>query len=124
MLYDGLIILALMMLAAALALPITKGEHIAFQDPLFTLYLMSIWFAYFAWCWKRMGQTLGMRVWRIHLVTETEGGFSVWSCLLRFVGAFISAAAAGLGYLWSFFDKKKRCWHDMLSKSQLIYRPK
>ena len=42
MLYDGLAIIALLLLATAIALLAGSGQVTAGRDPLFTLYLLSL----------------------------------------------------------------------------------
>ena len=120
MTYDSLIVLALLMLAGFIALPFTGPDTRAGQDILFTLYLLLVWFSYFAWCWKTTGATLGMRAWRIRLISE-RGGQPGWAaCALRFVTAMVSGLAVGAGFLRALFDPQRRCWHDLASGSRLI----
>ncbi len=71
MLYDGVIIVALLMLATAFAMLAGTGNHTAMQDPLYTAYLVLVWFAYLAWCWHTGGMTLGMRAWHVCITDET-----------------------------------------------------
>lgn len=124
MLYDSVAVIAVLMLAAAAALPFTPGTQIAGRDPVYTLYLASFWFIYLAWCWRNGGMTLGMRAWRVRLVSE-EGGPPGWGeCAIRFGTSLVSAAAAGMGFLWAVFDRHARTWHDRASRTRLIHEPK
>ena len=43
--------------------------------------------------------------------------------LLRFVGAMLSFATLGLGYLWIYVDPDRRAWPDMLSRTHVVHRP-
>lgn len=120
MLYDAIVILALLMLAAALVLLLPLGNFTAGKDPIYTLYLVSVWFLYLAWCWRRGGITLGMRAWKVALLTES-GKPADWKlCLLRFAGSLLSALPLGAGFAWSIFDEQQRAWHDLLSRSRLV----
>ncbi len=122
--YDGVIVFALLLLAGLVALPFSGAEMRAGRNPLFTLYLLAVWFAYFGWSWRRLGMTLGMRAWRIRLVTP-DGVTPGWGrCLLRFTTALLSGAALGAGYLWSLFERQGRSWHDLASDTHLIVIPK
>ena len=122
MLYDGLVVIALLLLATALALVAGSGEVMAGRDPLFTLYLLAVWFFYLAWCWRRAGMTVGMRAWRV-AIESTGGGTPGWGqCLLRFLVSLVSAVCLGLGFAWSLFDPEKRTWHDMASRTRLVRR--
>ena len=49
-------------------------------------------------------------------VRRTDGGpMSYTRAFLRWVGYLVSLTFAGLGFLWIFFDERKRGWHDYLS---------
>ena len=118
-LYDALGVLALLLVATALALPVTRGQVLALRDPGFTAYLAAVAFMYLALFWRR-GQTLGMRAWRVRIVT-LDGKPMSWSrCGARFVVALLSAAAALLGYLWALADPQRRTWHDCASHARLV----
>jgi uncharacterized RDD family membrane protein YckC len=120
MLYDGVIIVALLMLATALAMLAGTGNHTAMQDPLYTAYLVLVWFAYLAWCWHQGGMTLGMRAWHVRITDET-GRRPGWGwCAIRFLTSIFSAALAGLGFLWSLIDSEKRTWHDKASRTRML----
>ena len=121
MIYDAVIVVAILMIAAAIALPLPFANPKAGEDPLYTMYLLVFWFAYLAWCWRNGGMTLGMRAWRVSLVSDPGPRPGWGQCLLRFVGAGLSALPAGAGYLWSLFDAEHLCWHDRLSKTHLLY---
>jgi uncharacterized RDD family membrane protein YckC len=67
--------------------------------------------------------TVGMRAWRVKLVDANGGKITWFRCLLRFLTGFASLSVFGLGFVWSLFDKKNRCWHDFAGKSLLIKNP-
>ena len=120
MAYDALVVVALLMIATLVALPVTGTGVRAGLDPLFSLYLLAVWFAYFGWCWRHAGATLGMRAWRVRLVTR-DGKPPGWSfCALRFAVAAAAGLALGLGFAWSLFEPKKRCWQDLATHSFLV----
>ena len=120
MLYDGVIIIALLMLATAIAMLAGMGNHTAMRDPLYTACLVLVWFAYLAWCWHQGGMTLGMRAWHVCITDET-GHRPGWGwCAIRFLASILSAALAGLGFIWSLIDSNKRTWHDKASHTQLL----
>lgn len=124
MLYDALVILALLMIAAALAMLLPFGNFTAGKDPLYSLYLMSVWVLYLAWCWRHGGMTLGMRAWEVVLVTDDGRPASWKTCFIRFAGALLSALPLGAGFFWSVFDPRKRAWHDRFSHSSLVRIPR
>lgn len=117
MLYDSLLIFAVLFLAAALALVLNRGEAIE-SSAIFNLYLLFTLFTYYAWFWRKSGQTLGMRVWKIRIVSEFGGNPSWGTSYLRLLFALLSIACLGLGYLWRLF--KPYTWHDKLSQTSVI----
>lgn len=124
MVYDSLLILALLMAAGFPAVALS-GDKIHPGTLWFQIWLLGVWWAYFAICWKLKAQTVGMRAWRIHLVHAAEDkAASWWGTIIRFLLAFVSAAAAGLGFLWALFDPEKRCWHDLASGTRLVVHPR
>jgi uncharacterized RDD family membrane protein YckC len=136
-LYDGLLLLAVLFIATAILLPLTHqagttpGEApvpIYAQHPLykaaFTSYLFMVSYFFFAYFWTHGGQTLGMRAWRIRVQTRDGHPIGWWHALLRFMVAIVSWAALGLGFLWSLVDRQKRTWHDLYSETDLIVLPK
>ncbi len=117
MLYDSLLIFAVLFLATAIALIFNRGEAIE-SSPLFSLYLLSILFSFYAWFWHRSGQTLGMRAWKIRIVSELGGNPGWGSSYLRLVFALVSILCLGVGYFWRLF--KPYTWHDKLSQTSII----
>ena len=120
MLYDGLVLLAVLIVASAVALPFGNAEKIAFRDFWFTLWLAFACFAYLGGCWRYGGMTMGMRAWRIRLVSANERAVTWARCLLRFAVGCVSLGAFGLGVLWALADPLNRCWHDLAARTLLV----
>ncbi len=123
MVYDSLLVAAVLMVAAA-ALIIPYGSEIRPGTLWFQVYLVFVCWAYFAVCWRMGGQTVGMRAWRIRLITA-DGRKIGWArSALRFFAAAVAAAPAGLGFLWSLFEPRRRTWHDLASSTRLVVEPR
>ena len=120
MFYDTAVVVALLMLATALAMLAGFGGRTALQDPLLTAWLTAVWFLYLAWCWRRGGMTVGMRAWRVRIESENGGRPGWGQCAIRFGISLLSAAAGGIGFLWSLVDRRERTWHDILSQTRLV----
>lgn len=123
MIYDALLVVALWMVAAAVVV-ISAGTEIQPGNPVFQLYLLTVWYLYFAICWRVGGQTLGMKAWRIRLITIDDQRPGWGRITVRFLGAGVSLACLGLGFIWSLFDGEGRSWHDMASKTRLVLLPR
>ena len=76
--------------------------------------------------WRRGGQTLGMRPWRVRLVNaEAPDTPPSWRALwLRYLVGTLSLLAAGLGFFWAWFDRDRLTWHDRASGTRLVRVPK
>ena len=120
MLYDGIILLGVLILASALALPFGDVNKTVFRDFWFTLWLFASCFLYLAACWRYGGMTVGMRAWGIRIVS-CKGDVVSWSqCLLRYLVGVISLAVFGLGVAWALIDRKNRGWHDLAAATLLL----
>lgn len=120
MLYDAVVMLGLLLLAAAVALPFGDVNKVALHDFWFTLWLLAVCFAYLGTGWRYGGMTIGMRVWRLKLVGDDERIISWPRCLLRFLVGLVSVGAFGLGVLWALVDSRNRGWHDLAARTLLI----
>ena len=120
MVYDFFIVISLLMLATMLSMFAGFGDRTAMQDPVYTAYLLSIWFFYLTWCWHKGGMTVGMRAWRVKIEDENGNRPGWGKSTIRFLTALLSAAAIGIGFAWSLVDSRKRTWHDLLSGTRLV----
>ena len=125
MLYDSLLLLALLMMLSYPYVWLTGGDKPgAMVKALYQLYLLAICFFYFAGFWVRGGQTLGLRAWRMKLARH-DGGAVTWALALRrFAWSWLSLLCLGLGFLWMIFDRDRLAWHDRLSETRLQLLPK
>ena len=124
-LYDGLLLLALLFIVSAIHLTVSGGAEASGRpDLLRSILFLLVSFGFFAWFWTHGGQTLGMRAWRIRLQNRGGGPITLWQALLRFLVAIFSWLPLGLGFLWSLFDKEGLAWHDRYSMSELVVIPK
>lgn len=120
-LYDSLLLTALLMLASFAYLPLT--EHVLsppVRRALHQLLLLAASFAYFAGFWTRGGQTLGLKTWRLRLVSRDGGPVTGVQALKRFLAAIVSWLCLGLGFLWVLMDRDRLAWHDRFSGTRLI----
>ena len=119
MFYDGVIILGLLVVASAMALPFGDAHKVAFQNFWFTLWLLAVCALYLTKSW-RAGMTLGMRAWRVKLVSQDGRALSWTRCLLRLIAGLVSLGALGLGIAWALVDGRNRTWHDLVAGTLLL----
>lgn len=118
--YDLFLLIALLFVATAILLPLNSGAAFSSQQYFFSIYLLTVSFFFYGWFWTHGGQTLGMRAWRIKVLTLKLEPVSWGQALLRFSFAIVSMAFFGLGFLWVLIDKNHRGWHDYLSRTALF----
>ncbi|MBL4712032.1 MAG: hypothetical protein COB77_04535 [Gammaproteobacteria bacterium] len=123
MLYDGFLLIAILFIVSAIVTALNHGKAIEPDDTLYPLFVMTVFslsYLYFAWFWINNGQTLGMKTWKMQLLAVDNNVVSWKTTAIRFGCAIFSWGFFGLGFLWSLFDNKKRCWHDIVSKTVLV----
>jgi uncharacterized RDD family membrane protein YckC len=67
------------------------------------------------------GQTLGMKLMGIRLISYRGGAPGPARGLVRLVALAVSLAPAGLGWLWALFDREHRALHDHLAGTYVIH---
>ena len=122
--YDTLLVFALMFLATLPFIALRAGEPVAAGDPVYQLTMLFVAYAFFAGFWWRSGRTLGMQSWRLSLETMDGQEVGLSRSSLRFFSALLSWLPLGLGFWWQLWDRDGLCWHDRLSGTRLEFRPK
>lgn len=133
MLYDAFLVAAIWMLIGVVHVVIVRlllglpeealaagmGQHLILQTA-----MLASAFAFFAFFWCRGGMTLGMQAWRLRVQTRDGGTMSLRQAMTRYLVAWLSVAALGLGYLWVLFDAERRSWPDIASGTRVVVLPK
>ncbi|MGH8033248.1 MAG: RDD family protein [Luteimonas sp.] len=133
LLYDVWPVLALWMLAS---LAFTLGYWIAGHAPrqnivAFSALQLLLWLScwvltglYAVISWRKGGQTLGMRPWRLRVV-GANATLPSWRALtLRYAVATASLLLAGFGFWWAWLDRDRLTWHDRASGTRLLREPR
>lgn len=133
LLYDLFPALALWMLAASLfVVAFTINGHTTHENIApFSGWQWALWACcwvltglYATWSWRRGGQTLGMRPWRIAVTGDDVQPPSLPSLWVRYAVASVSLGLAGLGFWWALIDRDRLTWHDRASGTRMIRRSK
>ncbi|MDN3615229.1 MAG: RDD family protein [Vibrio gallaecicus] len=136
--YDALIILAVEMMAAGIVIAVLEAllaggliSYAPYADAsdmlsnhptwsyVYTFYLAAVWVYFFVFFWTRAGQTLGMRAWKLRLQNTDGTAISVTQALIR-----LATSGFGLSNLAVPFDPKKRAFHDIWAKTEVVVLPK
>jgi uncharacterized RDD family membrane protein YckC len=126
--YDALLIAALLMVYTAIALLFTHG-HALLADSvgpwayIYRIGLIGVIGAYFVINWVHSGQTLGMRAWRLHAVDRHGKRLTPGPAALRFLCAVLAWTPAALGVLWLYLDPERLALHDRLSGTRILHVP-
>lgn len=90
--YDGLLLFAVTMLAGFILVPFmgqikleAHGQQQSIFNPFMTLYYLAVYYFFLAWFWTHGGQTLGMRAWHTRLVKQNGQSLDWKTALIRFL---------------------------------------
>lgn len=83
------------------------------------LYVLII-YGFFVYFWTHGGQTLGMRAWKVRVVTVAGQSLTGRQATVRFAWSMLSWLALGAGFFWSLLHPAKLAWHDSLSHTRLV----
>jgi uncharacterized RDD family membrane protein YckC len=124
LIYDGFLLAALLMTYTGVVLIFTRRAVLPeIYGPWVYLYragLIAVIAAYYVLNWIRSGQTLGMRAWRLRVVSEAGLRLNAISALLRFACGFLAWPPAALGILWLYVDPDHLAIHDRLSRTRVV----
>jgi uncharacterized RDD family membrane protein YckC len=133
LLYDSFILLALSFTYGALLTLIGVLSGLTAQDyqPMFRHWLFPLgWLLtlqiFYYWFWRRSGQTLGMRTWRIRLynAAQEDAPVSPRQCLIRALITPPLILLGGLAYWYRFFNANGDCLQDVISGTRVLLIPK
>jgi len=148
--YEGLLLVALVFAVNFLLLPLVTPGHAGEGKDLVVpalpqrLALFWILFAvlagFFTWCWSRGRRTLAMKTWRMRLVRVDGSPLPPRTALLRYLATWIGPLLAvlayavlaprgagahatwlvALGFLWAFIDRDRQFLHDRIAGTRIV----
>lgn len=154
--YDSLLLMALWMVVSAPLVIMATDTSAAAQHELkplsaefryFVLFpsLTFVTWLFYAYFWRRNGQTLGMQTWNLRLINHSGNPISFKQSLIRFLAASLFPTLCGLitlriwpspsaflisisfgflaNYLWAYRNPYRLAFHDLLSHSHVIKAP-
>lgn len=78
---------------------------------------------YFVAMWSWQGQTLGQKVFGLHVVDARNGlRISVGRAIGRYIGVIVSSWVLYIGLIWVAFDAQKQGWHDKMASTYVVQR--
>ena len=125
MLYDALLVAALLFLATIPFIAARGGEPVERGDNLiYQVTLVIVVYAFFVGFWSGPGRTLGMQSWRLQLQNDQGKVPTVAQASVRFLASLLSWLPLGLGFVWQLWDRENLTWHDRISRTRLVYYPR
>lgn len=122
--YDSLLVFALMILGTLPFVAARGGEPVSPGNLPHQLTMLCVAYLFFAGYWCRHGRTLGMQSWRLQIETSDGGKPGLKAATVRFFAAIVSWLPLGLGFWWQLWDKDRLTWHDRWSGTRLVHYPK
>ena len=125
LLYDLFAMLAVWFIAAA-AFTFAHGDAVR-GGWLGLLEFAVFWLLaglYATWSWRRGGQTIGMRAWRLRVAGADGGAPGLRRLWLRYAVGSLSLLAGGAGFWWAWIDRDRLAWHDRASATRLRREPR
>jgi len=124
MTYDAIPMIPLLLICSAIFLLLRGGKPIEPDSLLDYLQFIFLWTlnwlvvgAYAVASWRRGGQTMGMRPWRLMVVNQEGKSAALKSLCIRYA---IVSLSGGLALLWCLFDSQKRGLHDIAAGTLLV----
>ncbi len=118
--YDCLPMIPLLMITSALFLWLNGGQTVERNPGIATLEFLSMWLlvgGYFVLSWRRGGQTVGMRAWRLKVVASDGTQATLRSLWLRYAVACLTPV---VGLLWTLVDRDHRALHDIAAGTLMV----
>lgn len=144
--YEILLLAAVIFIASVPVAPFAQSLAHGWPRFLYQLYLLAVLYGYFAAFWRKSGQTLAMKTWRIKLVDDHGERLGLRRGLLRF-GAAAAFPLAGMGVAYAlvggihavawgavsgwavdwfgaFADQDRQFLHDRLARTRIVRVPR
>jgi len=120
MAYESLLVFGVAFFAslpflAAAAAPAGGWMRHAYQT-----YLFLVIGLYFVASWRRSGQTLAMKTWKLRVVGAKGARITLRQAMLRYALAWPGLLLGGIGILYALLDDERRFLHDRLAGTKIV----
>lgn len=118
--YDSLILLAILLFASVPIVLLAPSNINISHSFAYRGYLLLVTIIFYHICWHQSGQTLGMRAWKIRLISNDNKPISFTQSAIRVLTAIPAFLFFGLGYFMLYFNKQRATLHDLASGTLLV----
>ena len=124
MLYEGLVIFAVLLIGFLLPQILLHGFGLVIAPRLLLVHVILLLMFYFVWFWLNGGQTLPMKTWKLILTNEDGRSLRPAQAILRYLAAWPSVLFFGVGIVWALFDKNGQFLHDRIAGTRIVFADK
>ena len=144
MTYESLVVVAILLAASLPFAGAPTGRLEGLTRHLFQAYLVLVVGVYFVWCWRRGGQTLPMRAWKLRILRRDGAPVATPRAILRYAlaasalgstavaavvlwrephaaVAWIAATPGLVTILWCLVDRDRQFLHDRLAGTRTVF---
>ena len=121
LIYDGLVVTALILISGLVSSVIARGEAPAWLTQM--LIVLSVG-GYFWLSWSRGGQTAGMRAWRLRLVKLDGEAITNDVAFKRLAWCVVTLAPTGVMLFTGWLSPIGQTVYDRLSNTRVVAEPK
>lgn len=123
MLYEGLVVFAILLIGFWLPQALLAGVGLGLSPRLLWLHVGVLLMVYFVWFWLHGGQTLPMKTWKLRIANPDGSPPRPMQALLRYLAAWPSVLLFGIGVLWALVDKDRQFLHDRIAGTRIVSSP-
>lgn len=120
MLYESLVIFAVLLIAFWLPQTLLSAAGIAIGAKMLWLHVFILLMTYFVWFWLNGGQTLPMKTWKLKIVGTDGQKLRPLQALLRYLAAWPCILFFGIGIFWALIDRDRQFLHDRIAGSRTV----
>ncbi|HEY5293597.1 MAG TPA: RDD family protein [Burkholderiales bacterium] len=120
MVYESLLLAGVAFFAGLLFLGATGASPSGWMRHAFQIYLFLVIGLYFVGSWRRSGQTLAMKTWKLRLAGADGARITLRQAMLRYVFAWPCLLLGGIGILYAPFDRQRQFLHDRLAGTCIV----
>lgn len=123
MLYEGLVVFAVLLIGFWLPQALLAGMGWGFAPRFLWLHVIVLLMFYFVWFWLHGGQTLPMKTWKLRIVNADGSRLRPLQAVLRYLAAWPCVLLFGIGILWALLDRDRQFLHDRIAGTRIISSP-
>ena len=118
--YEALLLCGVAFVAGLLFVALSGPALSGWLRHTFQIYLFLVIGLYYTLTWRRSGQTLAMRTWKLRLVCAGGGRITLRQALLRYACAWPCFGIGAIGIVYALFDRDRQFLHDRLAGTRIV----